>query len=359
LPAVIVSGTTLRNATPGILAQTLGLSYHKRQDSVDLTVVGAGPAGLAAAVYGASEGLVTILLDSVGPGGQAAASSRIENYVGFPNGISGIDLTGLASLQALKFGAQLYAPCTVVRLESNGGKLRAVLSDGTDIETGAVIVTSGARYRSLPVDRWNEFEGAGIYYAATELEARACSGRPVAVVGGANSAGQAALFLASRGSAVSLVIRGHDISAGMSAYLVERLVVHPQVTILTSTEIVGLGGDAELASIRRRNRINDAEDEAECSGLFCFIGATPATDWLSGVALEPDGFIRTDVRITAEQLGPEWAELGRSPLPFETTVPRVFAAGDVRFGSMKRVAAAVGEGASAVASVHAALAWRP
>jgi thioredoxin reductase (NADPH) len=355
LPAVVVSGAVLRNATPGILAEQLGLSYRALTDSVDLTVIGAGPAGLAAAVYGASEGLSTVLLDSVGPGGQAAASSRIENYLGFPNGLSGADLTSRAVVQALKFGAHLYSPCEVVDLNRSGGQLRVQLSDGSEIKTGTVIIATGAQYRALPLDRWGEFVGAGIYYAATELEARACVDQPVTVVGGANSAGQAAIFMAGRGSTVTVVVRGPDLSASMSWYLVERLLAHPAITIETSSEVTQLRGGHALESISiTNNRTGESKDQ-DCNALFCFIGATPATGWLSDVAVEPSGFISTDVRIKAQDLGADWEQIGRTPLPFETSAPNVFAAGDVRHGSMKRVAAATGEGASAVASVHQAL----
>lgn len=358
LPAVVVGADVLRNATPGMLAAHLGLAYRKHSRAVDLTVIGAGPAGLAAAVYGASEGLATVLLDSVSPGGQAAASSRIENYLGFPHGLSGADLTSRAMMQALKFGAEVNAPCEVVRLHRTDDELFATLADGSDISTGAVIIATGARYRSLPLERWSDFEGAGIYYAATELEARACVDRPATVVGGANSAGQAAVFLASRGSEVTVVIRGSDIGAGMSHYLVERLLAHPSIHIRTSTDVTALSGGATLDSIAVTDRVTGVTEVQACAALFCFIGATPATSWLTDVMVEPSGFICTDVRIDMDKLGPEWSRLGRTPLPFETSVPGVFAAGDVRHGSMKRVAAATGEGASAVASVHAALSHR-
>jgi len=219
LPAVVMPGTTLKQATPGGLAEKLGLSYRRSSTKpVDVTIVGAGPAGLAAAVYGASEGLDTVLLDAVGTGGQAAASSRIENYIGFPFGLSGADLTGRAVLQALKFGAQLASPCEAVKLDTdrNGNLLRLHLPGGEVMDSRAVVIATGARYRALPLERWPDFEGAGIYYAATELEARGCTGSPVTVVGGANSAGQAALYLAGRGSEVSLVVRGPDITTEMS-----------------------------------------------------------------------------------------------------------------------------------------------
>ena len=359
LPAVVMPDTTLKRTTPGELADKLGLSYRRSStEPVDVTIVGAGPAGLAAAVYGASEGLDTVLLDAVGTGGQAAASSRIENYFGFPFGLSGADLTGLAVLQALKFGAQLASPCQAVMLdtERTGDLLRLHLQGGEVIDTKAVIIATGARYRTLPLERWPDFEGAGIYYAATELEARSCAGSPVVVVGGANSAGQAALYLAGRGSEVSLVVRGPDIAAEMSAYLVDRLLVHPRVTVRCRSEVTRLDGGDFLEEVSITDRTAETTQAQPCSGLFCFIGAEPAASWLTGIATGDDGFIRTDVQLTDDDLGPAWATLERRPLPFETSIPGVFAVGDVHSGSMKRVAAATGEGASAIASVHKAIA---
>jgi thioredoxin reductase (NADPH) len=359
LPAVVMPGATLKRTTPGKLAQKLNLSYHRSPAKpVDVAIVGAGPAGLAAAVYGASEGLATVLLDAVGTGGQAAASSRIENYFGFPFGLSGADLTGRAVLQALKFGAQLASPCLVVGLDTTrtaDGRLRLHLPGGELIDSRAVIIATGARYRALPLERWPDFEGAGIYYAATELEARGCTGNPVTVIGGANSAGQAALYLAGRGSEVSLVVRGDSIATEMSAYLVDRLLAHPRVTVRGRSEVTRLDGGDFLQEISVTDRAAGTTQIQACSGLFCFIGAEPATSWLTGIATEDDGFIRTDVQLTDEDLGPAWAAIGRRPLPFETSIPGVFAVGDVRSGSMKRVAAATGEGASAIASVHKAI----
>jgi thioredoxin reductase (NADPH) len=358
LPAVVTPQRLLRRATPGELAEQLGLSYRRAPDKpVDLTVIGAGPAGLAAALYGASEGLATVLLDAVGPGGQAAASSRIENYLGFPSGLSGSDLTARAAVQAMKFGAQLSSPCDVAALDCSGDELRVILAGGTAIGTRAAIVATGARYRSLPLQRWDELVGAGIFYAATELEARTCAKEPVAVVGGANSAGQATLYLASHDCEVTLVVRGADVRAAMSSYLVDRLLADPRVTVRTETEVTGLAGDAALEGIELTSRASGTAEQA-CRGLFCFIGAQPATDWLTGVATDEHGFVLTDVQLGAAHLGETWAAIGRSPLPFESSIPAVFAAGDVRHGSMKRVAAAVGEGASAVRSVHSAIGVR-
>jgi thioredoxin reductase (NADPH) len=358
LPAVVMPGATLKRATPGTLGQKLNLTYHRSSNKpVDVAIVGAGPAGLAAAVYGASEGLDTVLLDATGTGGQAAASSRIENYFGFPFGLSGADLTGRAVLQALKFGTQLASPCQAVKLDTdrNGGRLRLHLPEAEFIDSKAVVIATGARYRALPLERWPDFEGAGIYYAATELEARGCAGSPVTVVGGANSAGQAALYMAGRECDVSLVVRGPDIAAEMSAYLVDRLLAHPRVTVQSRSEVTRLDGTDFLEEISITDHATDTTRAQPCSGLFCFIGAEPATSWLTGIATEDNGFIRTDVQLNSTDLGPAWADLGRTPLPFETNVPGVFAVGDVRSGSMKRVAAATGEGASAIASVHKAI----
>lgn len=359
LPVVITPTGVLRRATTTDMADHLGLSYRPVQGRVlDLVVIGAGPAGLAAAVYGASEGLQTLLLDSVAAGGQAAASSRIENYLGFTSGISGAELTGRAAVQAQKFGAQIASPSPVCRLDFGGEQLRVVLTDDAVIPARAVVIATGARYRSLPLTRWADFEGAGIYYAATELEARSCGPSPVTVIGGANSAGQAALYLAEHGATVTLVVRGSDLAAGMSSYLADRILAHTAVTVRTSASVSALHGDDHLESITISTTAPDAEPsdrDQSCRGLFCFIGATPATEWLSGVIVDRHGFILTDTQLTDDVLPDAWRDLGRRPLPFETSQPLVFATGDVRAGSMKRVAAAVGEGASAIRSVHSAL----
>jgi thioredoxin reductase (NADPH) len=359
LPAVVTPQRVLRRATTGQLAAVLGLSYHGAAGKVaDLTIVGSGPAGLAAAVYAASEGLDTLLLDAIGTGGQAASSSRIENYPGFPSGLSGHDLTQRAVLQALKFGATLSVPSQVTALDTTAQDLQVRLADGTAISSRAILIATGSRYRVLPLARWAGFEGAGIYYAATELEARACGTEPVTVIGGANSAGQAALFLAARGNPVTLTIRGPDPAAGMSAYLLDRLRAHPGVTVRPSAEVTSLAGETELEAITVTDTASPEGAEQPCRGLFCFIGAEPATDWIQGMSLDSQGYIRTDVQLAPDALGPTWRALDRAPFPFETSVPAVFAAGDVRRGSMKRVAAAVGEGASAVRSVHAAIGMR-
>lgn len=352
LPVAYIQGEPIVRATPGIVADRLGLSYSADADEVvDLVVIGGGPAGLAAAIYGASEGLSTVLLDAIAPGGQAAATSRIENFLGFPFGVSGGDLIGQASLQALKFGVRVYAPCEAVELQPSGEHLDIALADGRLVRARSAIVTSGAAYRTLNLDRWSDFEGAGIYYAATPLELRQVAESRVVVVGGANSAGQASLYLAANGCPVDLVVRGSDLSSRMSSYLVGRLLEDPRVRVHTESAVVGLDGGSSLEQVRI-----DSVGDVAARGLFCFIGAEPATTWLPTLDKDPDGFLRTDTDITPGALGQPWRSLGREPLPFETSLPRVFAAGDVRRGSMKRVAAAVGEGSSAVASVHRALA---
>lgn len=359
LPVVISSGSVLRRPTPGLVAEYLGLTVGRLPDRCfDLIVVGGGPAGLAAAVYGASEGLRTLGVDMTGPGGQAATSSRIENYFGFPLGVSGGELTQRGLVQAEKFGAQLSAPCGAVALREEAGHLVVELSDGTIVAGRAVIAATGARYRRLDVERLADFEGRGVYYAATELEARQCAGSPVMVVGGGNSAGQAAVFMADQGSEVTVVIRGPDLNANMSRYLVDRLEGHPRIQVRASTMISELDGGETLGRVS----VSGPEGSATlpCVGLFSFIGADPASAWLSDcAALDEHGFILTDRSLTESQLDDRWRALARRPLPYETSQPGLFAVGDVRSGSMKRVAAAVGEGSAAVRSVHEHLAFLP
>jgi len=357
LPVVIATGTVLRRPTAGALAEYLGLTVGNLPERCfDLLVVGGGPAGLAAAVYGASEGLRTLGLEMVAVGGQAGSSSRIENYLGFPTGISGGDLTQRAMVQAEKFGASLTSPCAAVALREEAGHLVVHLSDGTDVAGRAVIVATGARYRRLDADRLAEFECSGVYYAATELEARQCASAPVVVAGGGNSAGQAAVFLADAGSQVTVVIRGPDLGASMSRYLVDRIEGHDRIAVLSNTKISALDGEQTLSGVRVSGA--DGETTLPCVALFSFIGADPASDWLSGcAALDDRGFVRTDRSLAAEDLDSRWKALGRSPLPFETSYPGLFAVGDIRSGSTKRVAAAVGEGSAAVRSVHDYLAF--
>jgi thioredoxin reductase (NADPH) len=353
IPAVITDTATLRRPTAGTLAEHLGLTFQPIPGYIfDLVVVGSGPAGLAAAVYGASEGLRTVSLDATTIGGQAGASSRIENYAGFPNGISGGDLTARAAVQAMRLGARLNAPCEVAGLRAEQGFHVVTLTDGSEIPTRAVIVASGARYRRLPVNDLDRFEGAGVYYAATDLEARVCDGRSVLVIGGGNSAGQAAIYLGQHNCSVTIAIRRDDLSGSMSHYLIERIEADQRIDLLTGTEVQALTGGDHLEQVTLRQTATGEQRTIPCAGLFCFIGADPATAWLGdGVRLDANGFVLTDRQLPSSPVAgaPE-------PLPFETSTPGVFAAGDVRHGSMKRVAAAVGEGSSAVRSVHERLA---
>jgi thioredoxin reductase (NADPH) len=357
LPVVIATGSVLRRPTPGELASHLGLTIESLPERCfDLVVVGGGPAGLAAAVYGASEGLRTLGVEMTAPGGQAGASSRIENYLGFPLGISGSELTERAVIQAEKFGANLTVPCTAQSLRNQAGHLVVRLSDGSDIAGRAVIAATGAAYRQLEASGLSDFEGNGVYYAATEMESRMCGIAPVVVVGGGNSAGQAAIFLSQSGCPVTLVIRGSDLNKGMSRYLVERVEADPGIVVRTLSTVVALEGDETLQALRLKGP--DGETLVECAGLFSFIGADPSSTWLSGcAALDQRGFVLTDLALTPDQLDEGWKALGRLPLPFETSHPGLFAVGDLRSGSTKRVAAAVGEGSAAVRSVHQYLAF--
>ena len=356
-PVVITPTGILRHPTPGQFADQLGLTYHPIPGRIfDLAVIGIGPAGLAASVYGASEGLDTVSLDAVGPGGQAGSSSRIENYAGFPNGISGGDLTARTAVQAQRLGAWLVSPCEVAGLRSEHGFHVVSLVDQSELPSRAVIIATGARYQRLAIPDLERFEGNGVYYAATDLETRSCSGSDVVVVGGGNSAGQAAIYLSQGGSRVSIAIRRPDLSSSMSRYLIDRIAADPNIEVLPETQVRALDGDTHLESVVLEHTPSGQRSTKKSIALFCFIGAEPATSWLQdAVALDEKGFILTDRSIPAHALdSPIFGE--REPLPYETSAPGVFAVGDVRLGSMKRVAAAVGEGSSAVRSVHEYLA---
>jgi thioredoxin reductase (NADPH) len=357
VPVVVTPTASLRRPTPGEFAAHLGLTYQPVPGYIsDLVVVGTGPAGLSAAVYGASEGLDTVSLDAVAAGGQAGASSRIENYVGFPNGISGEDLVARAAIQAIRRGARLNAPCEVAGLRVEEGFHVVVLADGSEISSRAVIIASGARYRRLEVDDLERFEGAGVYYAATDLEVRVCQGSNVIVVGGGNSAGQAAVYLAQHAGPVSLVVRRDNLEATMSQYLIARIEADTRIEVLTHTEVRALAGNTHLEQVTLEDTQTGQRRTVPCQGLFCFIGAVPATAWLgASVALDRSGFVLTD-RALPDDVVTSSTFGARDPLPFETSALGVFAVGDVRHGSMKRVAAAVGEGSSAVRSVHEFLA---
>ncbi len=356
-PVVVTPTTVLRNPAPGELAEHLGLTFHSVPGhTFDLVVVGAGPAGLAAAVYGASEGLDTVVLEAVDVGGQAGTSSRIENYVGFPNGISGQELSSRASVQAMKFGARITNPCPVVGFRPASGWHVVQLEDGSEVPARALVVATGAEYRRPGVEGWERLEGAGIFYAATEREGELCAGTRVAVLGGGNSAGQAALFLATKGCEVHIVIRSDDLGKAMSRYLVDRIEADERITVQRSTEVRGVHGDGRLDGVTWERTASGQLEHVDLSGLFCFIGAVPATSWVSRcLTTDRAGFLLTD-RDLGDDLPPVWAAVDRPPLPLETSEPGVFAVGDVRAGSVKRVAAAVGEGSTAIRSVHAHLA---
>ena len=355
-PVVIgKSGKHAKNPTIAQFAHCAGLTATFTDDHVyDLVVVGAGPAGLAASVYAASEGLDVLTADQLAAGGQAGTSARIENYLGFPAGISGKELTTNALVQAQRFGAQVTVPCQVRSLGLDGGDRIVTLVDGTRLRTRCVLVASGVAYRKLEVPRFSDFDGAGIYYAATEMEARLCRGEEAVVVGGGNSAGQAVVFLARSSRHVHLVVRGPDLGASMSRYLIDRLEAMENVTIHLGTQVTGLDGNGRLRAVRAREA-SGRELTVETGALFLFIGADPNTNWLRNcVALDKNGFVLTGPALPPDTTETErWRLAGRAPFLLETSLPGVFAAGDVRSGSVKRVAAAVGEGSQSVSLVHA------
>jgi thioredoxin reductase (NADPH) len=340
----------LRNPSNSELAEKIGLRVVTSADTVfDLAIVGAGPAGLAAAVYGASEGLDTIVLERIAPGGQAAGSAKIENYLGFPTGLSGADLAERATLQAQKFGAQLSTPAQVMNLHFDGRFPVLELEDGGMITARALLIASGANYRKLPVPGRERFDGAGVYYAATAMEARMCAGGSVAVVGGGNSAGQAAIFLSEQVRRVFLLVRRDNLAETMSHYLLQRIEDTPGIEILTHTEISQMHGTTHLQAIEVVNNQNGETRDLAVAAVFSFIGAIPCTEWLPGeIETDRKGFVRTGPQVA---LSAQW-NARRQPFLLETSRAGVFAAGDVRADSVKRVASAVGEGSMAVRFVH-------
>ncbi|MFD1507601.1 FAD-dependent oxidoreductase [Georgenia yuyongxinii] len=359
-PVAIWQGEdVLTNPTTPELARIMGVKVDfPREKTYDLIVVGAGPAGFGAAVYGASEGLATLALESVALGGQAGTSSRIENYLGFPVGLSGFELATRALAQADKFGAQTAVPEEAVRLRRVNGHYRIGLAEGAEIVARSVIAATGARYQRLDVPGLAQFEGVSVHYAATESEVQRCEGEEVVVVGGGNSAGQAAVYLAGRARRVYLLIRGGDLSKGMSTYLVDRVRHAENVELLAHTEVELLVGTDRLDQVVVRDNRTGEGRSLDAKALFVFIGAQANTGWLRGTAeLDRRGFVLTGRAMADFALeGEAWQGLSREPYRLETSMPGVFAAGDVRSGSIKRCASAVGEGAMAVALVHQYLA---
>ncbi len=349
--AVCPDGKVLGNPSETALARQIGLTVPWRPNFLyDVAVVGAGPAGLSTAVYAASEGLSVAVLDARAYGGQAGASARIENYLGFPTGISGQALAARAFIQALKFGADIMIPVAAKTLDCSraDGALALEMQDGDRLKARTVVVASGARYRRPAIPDIARFEGRGVWYWASPIEARLCAGEEVALVGGGNSAGQAAVFLSAHVSKVRMMVRGSGLAESMSRYLIDRIAATPNIELMTETEIVALSGppDGGVEKVRWRNRRSGVETEAPIRNVFLFIGADPATEWLQGcgVTLDKSGFVTTGSR-TGDGAGASTSQL-------ESSVAGVFAVGDVRFGSVKRVGGAIGEGAQVVAAIH-------
>jgi thioredoxin reductase (NADPH) len=358
VPVLICHGdSVLRNPSNTKIAQCLGFNEAIDHTHVrDLVIVGAGPAGLAAAVYGASEGLDVLVLESNAPGGQAGSSSRIENYLGFPTGISGLELTGRAYAQAQKFGAQIMIAVGGARLACEGLPYVIQTDDGSRVAARALIIATGAEYRKPPIANVSQFEGAGVYYGATPMEAQVCVGEDVIVVGGGNSAGQAAVFLAQTARRVFLLVRAGGLAETMSRYLIRRIEDNPAIELHTHTEIVGLDGGPHLERVTWRNPEVGADEVKEIRHVFLMTGAHPNSGWLGGcLAVDEKGFIKTGADLSREDLRAGGWRLTRQPYLLETNRPGVFAVGDVRGGNIKRVASAVGEGSIAVAFVHQVL----
>jgi len=358
IPVIICNaGVVLRNPTPKKLADCLGFNADVGDAHVrDVIVVGAGPSGLGAAVYAASEGLDVLVIETEAPGGQAGSSSKIENYLGFPTGVSGQELAARATAQAMKFGAKMMIARSVVRLNCDRRPYEVILDDGTALATRTIVISTGAQYKRPAIANLEKFEGRGIYYGATHMEAKLCEDCDVIVVGGGNSAGQAAVFLSQSARKVYMLVRSGSLSDTMSRYLIQRIEQNSSIELHYRTEIVGLDGGAELERVTWRNNATDETSIHDIRHAFIMAGAAPRTDWLQGcLALDEKGFIVTgrDLDIAA---GRSIWPLARPPQMLETSLPGVFAVGDVRAGNVKRVASAVGEGSIAIHLVHRALA---
>ncbi len=354
LPIVVTSdGQVLVEPTDSELALRVGLATTPSQEFYDLVVIGGGPAGLGAALYGASEGLKTVLVERTATGGQAGQSSRIENYLGFPDGVSGAQLTDRARRQAAKFGAEVLTAREVTGLEVSGPARTIRFADGTAIGGHTVILATGVTYRRLPSPGIDELTGRGVYYGSALTEASACAGCDVFIVGGANSAGQAAVYLAKQAKSVTILVRGPSLEKSMSYYLIQQIAEIPNISVRTCTEVTEATGDGHLESLRFRDTATGATEEVPAQFLFVFIGAAPLTDWLDGVVTrDRRGFVVTGPDLARPGERPADWPLERAPYHLETSVPGVFVAGDVRSESAKRVASAVGEGAMAVMLVH-------
>jgi len=358
VPVVICRGEfVLRNPTNQEIAECLGFNEGIDETRIrDVAIIGAGPSGLAAAVYAASEGLDVLVIEANSPGGQAASSSRIENYLGFPNGISGQELAARAFTQAEKFGAQLMIAKGATRLACNRKPYVLEIEHGARVPARTVIIATGAEYRNLPVDDIARFHGAGVYYGATPLESQLCRGEDVIVVGGGNSAGQAAVFLSQSARRVVMLVRAGGLAESMSRYLIRRIEQIPTIDLQTHCEITAVEGTAHLERVRWRDAESGSESQEPIRHVFVMTGAVPATRWLDGcVALDDHGFIKTGPDLTHDDLLAAKWPLSRAPHLLETSLPGVFAVGDVRGGNIKRVASAVGEGSIAVAYVHQVL----
>ena len=359
LPVLICRGAAvLRNPSNEEITGCLGFNEGIDQTHLrDLVIVGAGPAGLAAAVYGASEGLDVLVLESSGPGGQAGASSRIENYLGFPTGISGHELAGRAYTQAQKFGVEMLIAKDAKGLACARRPYALLIGDGQHVPARTVVIASGAQYRRLQLENLSKFEGAGVYYGATHLEAQLCGGEEVIVVGGGNSAGQAAVFLAQTTRRVYMLVRSDGLARTMSRYLIRRIEETPNIELHTDTEVVALEGNDHLERVTWRNNQMGQTESHNIAHLFSMTGAAPNSGWLGGcVACDQSGFIKTGLDLTREDLAKAKWPLSRPPYLLETSLPGVFAVGDIRGGNIKRVASAVGEGSIAVSFVHQVLA---
>jgi thioredoxin reductase (NADPH) len=361
-PVVIWGRDVLRNPTNADLARRIGLKGGEAPDGmVDVLVVGAGPSGLAASVYGASEGLETVAVDAVATGGQAGTSSKIENYLGFPSGISGAELAERATIQAEKFGARIGVPCEAASLRRDDGHYVVGLDDGQELTARTVVIATGVHYRKLPIAGLEPYEGTSVFYAATLMEAQVCRNDPVVVVGGGNSAGQATVFLSRYAAEVHLVVREEDLGASMSRYLADRIEQAPNVDVITHSEVRAVTGNGALEAVVIEDNRTGERRTLPARALFVFIGAEPHTAWLGDqVALDESGYVLTghEAADAAAENG-HWEGLDRPPLLLETSLPGVLAVGDVRRGSIKRVASAVGEGSMAVRLVHEHLQTQP